>query len=116
MSFTETLLAHLFFVKMSSTKLSGRSKLSTLALVLLLPLATALAQTASPPKKTPPASPAHAAQGVATVADAEAFMKKAEAQLADLSEQGNRAGWVQENFITDDTEIIAPRPKRRSPR
>jgi peptidyl-dipeptidase A len=42
-----------------------------------------------------------------TVADAQAFMTKAEARLAELSEQVQRATWVQENFITDDTEAMA---------
>jgi len=45
----------------------------------------------------------------ATPAAAEAldFMNKAEAQLSELSIKVNRATWVQENFITDDTQAIA---------
>jgi peptidyl-dipeptidase A len=42
-----------------------------------------------------------------TVAEAEEFMKKAEARLADLNVKGQRASWVQENFITDDTQAMA---------
>jgi peptidyl-dipeptidase A len=42
-----------------------------------------------------------------TVADAQAFMQKAEAKLAELGEKTQRTSWVQENFITDDTEAIA---------
>ena len=42
-----------------------------------------------------------------TVADAEAFMNKAEAQLAEISVKGNQANWVHENFITDDSEALA---------
>jgi peptidyl-dipeptidase A len=42
-----------------------------------------------------------------TVAEAEEFMKKAEAQLADLNVKVQRASWVQENFITDDTQAMA---------
>ena len=42
-----------------------------------------------------------------TVAEAEAFMNKAEAQLAELSVKVNQANWVHENFITDDTEALA---------
>jgi peptidyl-dipeptidase A len=34
-------------------------------------------------------------------------MNKAEARLEDLSVKVNRATWVQENFITDDTEALA---------
>jgi peptidyl-dipeptidase A len=114
MSFTEMLLTKMVFIKTSSAKLTGRSKLSTLPLVLSLAAATAMAQTPSQPKETPAATPGHAtAKSTATVAEAEAFMKKAEAQLADLSEQGNRAGWVQENFITDDTEIIGAQAQEK---
>lgn len=45
--------------------------------------------------------------GTPTVAEAEAFMNKAEAQLAEISVKGNQANWIHENFITDDTEAIA---------
>ena len=42
-----------------------------------------------------------------TVTEAQEFMNQAEARLADLSVKLNRASWVQENFITDDTEAMA---------
>jgi peptidyl-dipeptidase A len=42
-----------------------------------------------------------------TVAQAEAFMKNAEARLAELSVKDNQANWVHDNFITDDTEALA---------
>jgi peptidyl-dipeptidase A len=42
-----------------------------------------------------------------TVAEAEAFMKKAEARLGELSVKGSQANWVHDNFITDDTEALA---------
>jgi peptidyl-dipeptidase A len=42
-----------------------------------------------------------------TVAQAEEFMNKAEARLADLSVQVNQATWVHDNFITEDTEALA---------
>ncbi len=42
-----------------------------------------------------------------TLAEAQEFMKNAEARLAELSVKGNRAQWVQENFITEDTEALA---------
>src|SRR5947209_1014546 len=48
-----------------------------------------------------------AAQNAPTVAEAQTFMKKAEAQLKELSVKVNRATWVQENFITEDTEALA---------
>jgi peptidyl-dipeptidase A len=41
-----------------------------------------------------------------TAAEAQEFMNKAEAKLADLSVKVQRASWVQENFITDDTEAM----------
>jgi peptidyl-dipeptidase A len=48
-----------------------------------------------------------AAQTAPTVADAEQFMNKAEARLAELSVKVNQANWVHDNFITDDTEALA---------
>jgi peptidyl-dipeptidase A len=42
-----------------------------------------------------------------TVAEADAFMNAAEARLADLDTKFNRATWVHDNFITDDTEAMA---------
>src|SRR5438270_1245508 len=53
------------------------------------------------------ASSATHAKGAATVAEAQAFIKKAEAQLFDLGIRASRAQWVQENFITDDTEALS---------
>jgi peptidyl-dipeptidase A len=47
------------------------------------------------------------AQTAPTVAEAQEFMSKAEAQFAELSEKVQRATWVQENFITHDTEAMA---------
>ena len=42
-----------------------------------------------------------------TVAEAEEFMNRAEARLAELSVKSNHANWIHENFITDDSEAIA---------
>jgi peptidyl-dipeptidase A len=42
-----------------------------------------------------------------TVGEAEQFMNKAEARLAELSVKGNQANWIHENFITEDSEGIA---------
>jgi peptidyl-dipeptidase A len=42
-----------------------------------------------------------------TVAEAQDFMNKAEARLAELSVKVNQANWVHDNFITDDTEALA---------
>jgi peptidyl-dipeptidase A len=43
----------------------------------------------------------------ATATEAQDFMNKAEVQLADLSVKVQRASWLQENFITEDTQAIA---------
>ena len=72
-----------------------------------------LAQTA--PKKSaskssgqpPLLTPGCHSKAAPTVAEAQAFMKKAEDQLLDLGVRASRADWVQENFITDDTETMA---------
>src|ERR1700732_146829 len=42
-----------------------------------------------------------------TVEDAKAFLDDAEARLLDLGNKAQRTAWVQENFITDDTNQIA---------
>jgi peptidyl-dipeptidase A len=79
------------------------------ALVITLAACTAMAQTAAgKPAAKPAAAPsARHAQGKPTVAEAQAFMKKAEDQLLDLGVRASRASWVQENFITDDTEALS---------
>ena len=46
-------------------------------------------------------------QNAPTVAEAQAFVDEAEKRLFDLGVKASRASWVQENFITDDTEQIA---------
>jgi peptidyl-dipeptidase A len=42
-----------------------------------------------------------------TEREAQAFLDDAESRLFDISVKASRASWVQENFITDDTEQIA---------
>jgi len=42
-----------------------------------------------------------------TAAEAKKFIEEAEQRLFDLGVKASRASWVQENFITDDTEQIA---------
>ncbi|MES1258706.1 MAG: M2 family metallopeptidase, partial [Acidobacteriota bacterium] len=48
-----------------------------------------------------------AAAAAPTVAEARAFMDKAEAELLKLAIMQNRAEWVNQTFITDDTDLIA---------
>jgi peptidyl-dipeptidase A len=50
---------------------------------------------------------AYAQTTAPTAGEAQDFMIKAEAQLADLNVKVQRASWVQENFITDDTQVMA---------
>jgi peptidyl-dipeptidase A len=47
------------------------------------------------------------ATGTPTVGEAEAFLDGAERRLLDLNVKQSRAAWVQENFITFDTEALA---------
>jgi peptidyl-dipeptidase A len=51
-------------------------------------------------------SPARPAVATPTAAEAQRFMSRAEKELADLSVKVNRADWVANNFITDDTEEL----------
>lgn len=64
--------------------------MKSLLLVFLFLVMNASAQTTAP-----------------TAAEAQEFMNQAEAQLSDLSVKVNRASWVQEHFITDDTQAMA---------
>jgi peptidyl-dipeptidase A len=82
------------------------SRIVRVATLLLFSAGFALAQ-AGPAHKKPAAKAATAAKGAPTVGEAEAFIKKVEDQLLDAGTRASRAGWVQENFITDDTEIIS---------
>jgi peptidyl-dipeptidase A len=47
------------------------------------------------------------AAGAPTVAEAGAFLEDAETRLFELGVKASRAAWVQQNFITDDTEQIS---------
>src|SRR5438270_7191013 len=85
------------------------------AALIVLSACTAFSQPAaktSAAKKSSQPSTTHA-KGAATVAEAQAFMKKAEDQLADLGVRASRASWVQENFITDDTEALSAQANER---
>lgn len=50
----------------------------------------------------------------ATVADAEKFVADAEKRYLAVTINESRASWVQSNFITDDTEVIAANAKEDS--
>ena len=67
---------------------------------LLLALAVpAAAKTPAKTAATKPAAP--------TVEEARKFLDEAQKRLLDLSIEAGRAQWVQETFITEDTEILA---------
>ena len=84
-----------------------RTSVSRMMIVILLATCAAFAQTAPAKPSARPQSSATHAKGAPTVAEAQAFMTKAEAQLFDLGVRSSRASWVQENFITDDTETMS---------
>src|SRR5690348_2357278 len=68
-----------------------KSLLSLFAAICLLALpALAAAQNGSP-----------------TLADAETFMKQAQTTLDDLTTKAQRAAWVQETYITQDTQEMS---------
>ncbi len=54
------------------------------------------------------------AQSQPSIEDARAFVEKAEADLETVWEHSSRAAWVQANFITEDTEILAARANERA--
>jgi peptidyl-dipeptidase A len=88
------------------------NKICALVILVMLASSAALAQTSA--KKATSQSPMpHTAKGPATIAEAQAFMKNAEAQLEDLTIRASRASWVQENFITDDTETMSAQANER---
>jgi len=77
---------------------------ASLALVLM-----AVAGCAGAPPVEPDPAPAAsmAPAPPVTASEAAAFVAAAETRLAPLSVHSERAGWVQSNFITSDTEILA---------
>ncbi len=82
-------------------------------LVVMLLAATTHAQTpnkmAAENNKAPRAAASGGRKTSArpTVAEAEKFITEAEQKLLALNLKAARAGWVQSNFITDDTEAMA---------
>ena len=66
-------------------------------------------------RSTPLKSAAKSAGKEATVAEAKAFLDDAEARCSISATRRGRAAWVQENFITDDTEALTPpRPSEQA--
>jgi peptidyl-dipeptidase A len=65
-------------------------------------------QTMTSTQTPPPATPAGP-----TAEEAARFVQDAEARLAKLSEDQQRAAWVQSTYITHDTQILAARENER---
>ena len=80
-------------------KIAIKAASSALALAALLATAPAVAQT----KAAPAASAAGAAP---TVADADAFVADAEKQLAEFGVFAAQVAWINETYITDDTDAV----------
>src|SRR5260221_12042214 len=85
------------------------NRICRLALFALLAAGTALGQArgSKPSTKGAGESPGRHAKAAPTGAEAQAFMKKAEDQLEDLSVRASRASWVPEHFITDVTAAMS---------
>jgi peptidyl-dipeptidase A len=79
--------------------LRGRRLTFALILSVVSVLAVAPTSRSAFQKTLPNAKP--------TLVEAEKFMAETEGKLADLYVKRERADWVEENFITDDTEVIA---------
>ncbi len=66
-----------------------------------------LALAAAPVSAAPQKTAAKKKAGQPTVEEARKFLDEAQKRLLDLSIEAGRASWVQENFITYDTQILA---------
>ena len=63
--------------------------------------------------ETAPAPAAAPAPARPTAEEAARFVEQAEARLAKLNEDQQRAAWIQSTYITDDTQVIAARENER---
>lgn len=75
-----------------------RTGISSLALILSLAAAPAFASPAPAPAATTAAP---------TAAEADAFVARAEKELAEFSTPAQQAAWINATYITDDTDAIA---------
>ena len=75
---------------------------TALIAALAFAFAPLAAQSATQPKSKPP-----------TVAEAQAFMDKVEADLNAAAIEGNLASWLQETHISDDTQAIGSKAQER---
>ena len=87
-----------------------KATVSALALAISLSACTTAAadsQGAAALAEATPPPPMTASKGPATAAEADAFIQRAEKELADLSVEVNRAAWVNATYITEDTDALA---------
>jgi len=75
--------------------------------VLCLFATVLMAQSHASKKTGAKRADAGAAAAKPTPAEAQKFIDDSEKQLSDLADKGQKADWVNENFITDDTDAIA---------
>src|ERR1700739_2283844 len=64
-----------------------------------------VAQMAGRPQTPPPKNATN--PGASTAQEAEKYIENAERELLDLGVKASRASWIEENFITEDTEKVA---------
>jgi peptidyl-dipeptidase A len=81
------------------TETMQRESLIACTLAILICALGAMGQDA-------PAAKPSAKKAGPTVAEAKRFLDEAEQRYLELTNKAQRAQWVQENFITDDTEEI----------
>jgi len=97
-----------------------RSLLAILALLLaactttVTPVSTPVAAPAVDAEAPPAAEPAPPPPPPGpTAEDAAKFANEAEARLAAMNVDAQRAAWVQSNFITDDTQLLAAKENEK---
>ncbi|MEA3063745.1 MAG: peptidyl-dipeptidase, partial [Sphingomonadales bacterium] len=85
-----------------------KASVSALALAICLAACTtASADTSTETAAATPAAAPASASTAPTVDEARAFVAQAEKELGDFSLINNRAQWVNNTHLTDDTDAIA---------
>jgi peptidyl-dipeptidase A len=84
-----------------------KATVSALALSFMLAGCTAASADQRAAGAVAPPPPMSAAKGPATAEEARAFVARAEKELGDYSIVNNRAQWVNNTYITDDTDALA---------
>ncbi|MGZ8868577.1 MAG: M2 family metallopeptidase [Thermoanaerobaculia bacterium] len=100
-----------------------RFPLKTLVGLVTIALTAACATTGTPAATTPTSTetmqtmpqtePTPAPPAAPTAEDAQRFVTEAEARMASLNIEANRAQWIASNFITVDSQAIAARENER---